>query len=369
MTKTRSKREDPANWSGKNIPRFASLSGKEKMFFAKYLGVMLDAGIPLDKGLQAIHDQSKSSGMHKILHVVLTDIGSGEFLSDSLRKFPRTFDNLFVNMVRVGEESGTLSNSMFRLAEHIEKVRDLQSKVRGATLYPLIVVAGTLGTAAYLVLVLLPQLLPLFTSLGVDLPWSTKVVFAFSTFLIHQWPWIIVGAIAAAAFVALLLKIQKTHYAIDWVLIKTPVLGPLITKIQIAQLASVCGTLLKSGITIIETLKIASDSADNLVYRKFLNEVSASIQEGESFSIYLTKHPALFPGFVTQMIDIGEETGKLDESFLYIATFAEREVDEATKTLTTVLEPLLLLVVGGFVGFIAIAIITPIYSLTTGIHK
>lgn len=367
--KKRSKREDPANWSSKNIPRFASLSGKEKMFFAKYLGVMLDAGIPLDKGLQAIHDQSKSSGMHQVLHVVLTDIASGEFLSDSLRKFPHVFDNLFVNMTRVGEESGTLSNSMFRLADHIEKVRDLKGKIRGATLYPLIVVAGTLGTAGYLVLVLLPQLLPLFRSLGVDLPWSTKVVFGFSTLLTTQWPWIIAGTVGIVGLFLLVMRIRKVRFAFDWLLIKTPVLGPLVTKIQIAQLASVCGTLLKSGITIIETLKIASDSADNLVYRRFLTEVSSSIQEGESFSIYLKKHPALFPGFVTQMIGIGEETGKLDESFLYIATFAEREVDEATKTLTTVLEPLLLLVVGGFVGFIAIAIITPIYSLTTGIHK
>ncbi len=364
----RRKGEEPSSWSGAKAPRFILLSSKEKMFFAKYLGVMLQAGIPLDKSLFAIHNQAQSRSLHSILHVVLTDIASGEFLSTSLKKFPSVFDNLFVNMVTVGEESGTLADSMFRLADHIEKVRELKSKIRGATLYPLIVVAGTLATAAYLVLVLLPQLTPLFASLNVELPWTTRVVLGTSDFLTHQWPWVLGGIALAVVVGIVLLRVKPTHYAIDLVLLKIPVLGPLITKIQIAQMSSVTGTLLKSGITIIEALKIASSSADNLVYRRWLVAVSESIQEGEDISSYLGKHRALFPGFVTQMIAIGEETGKLDESFLFISTFAEREIDDATKTLTTVLEPLMLLVVGGFVGFIAIAIITPIYSLTSGIR-
>lgn len=363
------KGEDPSTWSSTNIPKFLMLSSKEKMFFAKYLAIMLNAGIPLDKSLLAIDNQATSPSLHKILHVLMTDVLSGEFLSTSLKKFPRHFDSLFVNMVTVGEESGTLSDALSRLATHIEKTRELRAKIRGATLYPLIVVAGTLATAAYLVLVLLPQLVPLFLSLNIELPWTTRFVLGTSMFLTTSWPLVLLGIAALIVLALILLRVQKTRYAIDFILLKVPIIGALITKIQVAQLASVVGTLLKSGITIIEALKIASGASDNLVYRRRLTAISASIQEGDSISSYLEKHQALFPGFLTKMVSIGEETGKLDDSFLFIAEFSEREIDDATKTLTTVLEPLLLLAVGGFVGFIAIAIITPIYSLTSGIHK
>ncbi|OGL95073.1 hypothetical protein A2348_04885 [Candidatus Uhrbacteria bacterium RIFOXYB12_FULL_58_10] len=362
------KKDDASAWTKAKASRFLLLSSKEKMFFAKYLGVMLQAGIPLDRSLVAIHNQSRSSSLHAVLHIVLTDVASGEFLSSSLKKFPRLFDNLFINMVTVGEESGTLAESMFRLADHIGKTRELQAKIRGATLYPLIVVSGTLATAAYLVLVLLPQLAPLFISLNIDLPWTTRVVLNGSVFLTNEWPWVIAGIVALIGAWITLRHIQPTRYAIDWVALRIPVLGPLIKKIEIAQMSSVAGTLLKAGVTIIDALKIAAASAGNAVYRHWYFAVADSIQEGEDISHYLAKHRGLFPGFVTQMIAIGEETGKLDDSFLFISDFAQTEIDDATKTLTTVLEPLLLLVVGGFVGFIAIAIITPIYSLTTGIH-
>lgn len=361
------KKDDASAWAKAKPRRLLLLSSKEKMFFAKYLGVMLQAGIPLDRSLVAIHNQSQSSSLHAILHVVLSDVASGEFLSNSLRKFRGVFDDLFINMVTVGEESGTLAESMFRLASHIEKTRELQSKIRGATVYPLIVVSGTLATAAYLVLVLLPQLAPLFNSLNVELPWTTRVVLGGSTFLTHQWPWVIAGIACAAAAWTLVRHLERTRYVIDWAFLKIPVLGPLIKKIEIAQMSSVTGTLLKSGVTIIESLRIAASSANNRVYRRWFLAVADSITEGEEISSYLAKHRKLFPGFVTQMIAIGEETGKLDESFLFISDFAQHEIDDSTKTLTTVLEPLLLLVVGGFVGFIAIAIITPIYTLTTGI--
>lgn len=214
------KGEDPATWSATDIPRVLFLSSKEKMFLAKYLAVMLKAGIPLDKSLLAIDNQATSASLHKILHVVMTDVQSGEFLSTSLKKFPRQFDSLFVNMVTVGEESGTLSDALSRLAAHIEKVRALRAKIRGATLYPLIVVAGTLATAAYLVLVLLPQLVPLFLSLNIELPWTTRLVLGSSMFLTEQWPLVLAGLAVLAGAAAILLRVQKTRYAVDFLLLK-----------------------------------------------------------------------------------------------------------------------------------------------------
>jgi type IV pilus assembly protein PilC len=360
------KEEDPKYWTTKP-PRFLHISLKEKMFFAKYLAALLQSGIPLDKGLLAIHNQTKSRALHRILHVILTDVASGEFLTTSLKRFPRVFDQLFVSLVEVGEQSGTLTDSLSRIAQHLEKTRELRAKVRGALLYPLIVIAGTIGTAAYLVLVLLPQLLPLFTSLNIDLPITTRIVLAVSKFFLNSHVFILIALAISVVTFALLLRIQKFRYAVDWTLLRIPVIGALLGKIQMAQLSNITGTLLKSGITIIEALKITAGALSNHVYQAGLRSISNSVQEGESISSYLAKHTTLFPGFVTQMIAIGEETGKLDESFLFIAEFSEREVDDATKTLTTILEPALLILVGGFVGFIAIAIITPIYSLTRGI--
>lgn len=358
--------ESPEQWTT-NPPKFLRLSAKEKMFFAKYLSALLQSGIPLDKALLAIHNQTKSRAFHQILHVVLTDIASGEFLSTSLKRFPRVFEKLFVSLVEVGEQSGTLTESLSRIAQHLQKSRELRAKVRGAFLYPLIVISGTLGIASYLVLVLLPQLMPLFSSLSIDLPWTTRLVLGISSFLL-AWHKIIALAIVAdiVAFI-LLLRIPKFHYGFDWLILRMPIIGNLLTKIQIATLTNITGTLLKAGITITEALKITAEAMGNRVYRRDLGAVADSIQEGENISAFLSKHRALFPGFVTQMIAVGEETGKLDESFLFIASFAEQEVDDATKTLTTILEPALLLLVGGFVGFIAISIITPIYSLTKGV--
>ncbi len=359
--------ESPERWTAKPAP-FLHLSSKEKMFFAKYLAVLTEAGIPLDKALFAIHNQTKSRSLHKLLHVVLTDVVSGEFLSSSLKKFPRAFDTLFLSLVEVGEESGTLTASLFRIAEHLEKVRDLRAKVRGAMLYPVIIIFGTLGTAAYLVLIILPQILPLFTSLNIDLPWTTRLVLGVSAFLIAYKIHLAVGLVAVIlAFVASL-RIPKIRYAVDWTLLHIPIVGTLVSKVQLTQLSRITGTMLKAGITIVEALEVASGSLNNLVYRRGLASIADSLQEGESISSFLSKHRALFPPFVTQMISVGEETGKLDESFLYIASFSEREVDDTTKTLTTILEPALLIAVGIFVGFIAISIITPIYSLTSGIQ-
>jgi type IV pilus assembly protein PilC len=359
--------ESPEQWTI-NPPRFLLLPTKEKMFLAKYLGAMLKSGIPLDKALFGIHNQTRSRALHRILHVVLTDVVSGEFLSTSLKRFPRVFDNLFTSLVEVGEHSGTLTESLAQIAEHLESVRDLRSKIRGALIYPVIVIFGTVGIAGYLVLVLLPQLLPILSSLSVELPWTTRLVMAVSNFLIHNAVAVSVSVVMTIVLIVLLLRVQKILFWYHRALLKIPVIGKLIIDIHIAQLSSIMGTLLKAGVTIIEALKITADSLENRVYRLRLRNVAESVQEGEDVSSFLAKHRNLFPGYVTQMIAVGEETGKLDESFLYVANFAEREIDDATKILTSVLEPALLLLVGGFVGFIAISIITPIYSVAQGIR-
>lgn len=359
-------KEEKKPWSTK-MPLFARISAKERIGFFRYLGIMTESGVPLEKSIATIHSQTRSTAMHRALHIMLADAAAGEFLSTSLKKMPHLFDALIIQLVGVGEESGTLTQTFLHISEYLDKARDLRGKITAALLYPIIVVIGTLGIALYMLFVLLPQLRPLFTSLNVKLPWTTRVVLTVSTFVIDKWPFLLIGVIVAAIILSLLLRVKKFRYAVDWLMIRLPIFGPVVVKTQITEFSRIISTMLKSGINIVEAFKIASEAINNRVYRRSLKQIASSIQEGQSISTYLLKEHRLFPPFVSQMVSVGEETGRLDESFLYLANFSEKEVDDATKNLTTLLEPLLMVGIGIMVGFIAISIITPIYQLTTGI--
>ena len=360
--------EDPSTWSTRISP-FFRLSSKEKISFFKYLAVMTQAGIPVDRSLVAIHNQTRSTVMHRVLHVMLNDVASGEFLSTSLKKMPHIFETLLVNLITVGEASGTLSDTLFRITEHLEKTKELRNKIRAAFLYPAIVITGTLGVTAYMMFVLLPQLMPLFSSLNVELPLATQIVLGTSRFLIDHGLAVLAGLIVCSVIFMLLMRIPPLRYAFDSILLHIPILGSLIRKVHITLFSNMLSTLLMSGTTVVEALEIAGSSMNNRVYRETLSRIGKSVQEGESISAYLAKESKLFSPFVTQMISVGEETGKLDESFQFVAQFSEKEVDEATKTLTTVLEPMLMIFIGALVGLVAVAIITPVYSLTRGLSR
>ena len=360
--------EDPKTWKT-DLPALSRLSIKEQVALFKYLGVMIDAGIPLERALMAIHGQTRSMLMHRVLHRLVNDITSGEFLSSGLRKMPQIFDKMLVGLVEAGENSGTLAPSLFRISENLEKSQALNGKIRTALLYPGIVVLATGGITADLRFVLLPQITPLFTSMNLTLPLPTRIIIAASDGALAYWQYIVGGLIlVVVSFFTLLKSVKPFRFFMHGAALRLPVFGSLLRKVYVAQFAQILGTLLKSGITIIDAIKIAAEAMNNDVYRKVLQEMAEGLQQGASLSTHFTQHRLLFPPLVTQMISVGEETGKLDESFLFISKFSEREVDEATKSLTTVLEPLLMLVIGGMVGFIAIAIISPIYQLTKGVQ-
>ncbi len=361
--------EDPKTWSAK-LPAMSRLAIKDQVALFKYLGVMIDAGIPLERALMAIHGQTRSLLMHRILHGLVNDITSGEFFSSALRKMPQIFDKMLVGLIEAGENSGTLAASLFRISENLEKSQALNGKIRTALLYPGIVVVATAGITSYLLFVLLPQITPLFTSMNLTLPLPTRIIIAASDGALAYWQYIVGGLLfVVASFFTLLKTVKPFRYAMHALALRVPVFGPLLRKIYVAQFAQILGTLLKSGITIIDAIKIAADAMGNLVYQKVLHDMADGLQQGANLSTHFTAHRLLFPPLVSQMISVGEETGKLDESFLFISKFSEREVDEATKNLTTILEPLLMLVIGGMVGFIAIAIISPIYQLTKGVKN
>lgn len=346
---------------------FDRLSSRNRNALFKHLATMIEAGIPLEKALIAIHNQTKSKSFHKVLHNFLRDLGAGEDLSSSMKTMPRIFDDLVVSLVAVGERTGTLDQALFRISEQYEKAGELQSKILGALLYPMIVIFGTLATVLYLVFVLLPQIIPLFISLNVELPWTTVFIISASDFLAAQGHWVVVGFVVFLVMIFLALKNEKIKYIYHKSLLYIPIVSALVKKTQITRFSQMLGVLLASGIPIVEAFKISSQSMDHLVYRRSLNKIAESIKDGRNVSTFLGEHEQLFSPFITQVISVGEQTGQLDKSFFSVAKFTDKEIDDVIKVLTTLLEPALMVFIGGIVGFVALAVITPIYSLTSSI--
>lgn len=353
-------------WSTK-IWFFDRLSVKDRTVLFKHLATMIKAGVPLKAGLLAIHKQSRSKVFHRILHVIFRDLEVGENLSSSMKTMPNIFDPLVINLVAIGERTGSLADALVRISEHFEKSSRLKKKVIGALLYPFIVVIGTVGTVVYLIFVLLPQILPLFVTLNVELPWSTKFLINFSDLLRQNGLIILVLLVVLTIILFVLSRIKKAQYIFHLIIFRVPILGKLVRKTQVTRLSQMLGVLLKSGISIVEAFNIVAVSLENPVYKKAMTSIALSIQEGENIAAHLEDHYNLFSPLVTQIINIGEKTGSLDDSFFSVAEFTEEEIDDTIKILTTLLEPALMIIIGVIVGFVAISIITPIYQLTSSI--
>lgn len=327
----------------------------------------MEAGVPLDKALTTIHAQIKSRPLHKVIHSILADLASGETLASSLKRVDSVFDSLAISMVSVGEKTGTLAASLERMAVYYNKALALRGKILGALIYPIIVILGTIGTVIYLVFILLPQITPLFSALNVELPWTTRTIIQLSDFLTENGFFVLGGMIAATGLFIILMGVQSFKYMVHFTFVHTPVLGTLVKKTQVARFSYMLSVLLDSGVKIVEAFHLSADSLDNLVYQRALHKIASSLQEGEDVSTYLMEHQKLFSAYATQMISVGEETGRLSASFESVADFTEKEIDDAVKLMTTLLEPTLMILIGAIVGFVALSVIMPIYELTSGV--
>jgi type IV pilus assembly protein PilC len=350
-------------------PMFLKIGANGLVGFSRYLAVMLDAGIPLHESLGVLKDQSNQKSMQYVLQCAIADLADGLQLHTSLAKFPRVFDAFFVNAINVGESSGTLSSTMRYLATQIEKSEEIRGKVRSALLYPIIVFVGALGIAGYLAFGMLPKLTPMFTQLNVKLPPTTQALLDASTWLTHFWLPLIIGVGIFVVLMALLLRITLIRFALYRSISYLPIFGNLVRKLQTAKFARILGTLLSSGVTIVDALNVTAASTENLVYRKELDIIAKAVDRGETIAAELRLHPKLFSHTATSMVAIGERTGKLADSLMTLAEFTEREVDDLTKNLSTLIEPISLIFVGLIVGFVALSIITPIYQITQGVHS
>lgn len=348
---------------------FFRLSVKDKMLFARNLEVMIRSGMQILESLEILKKQTKSKTFIKILDQLIFDIKNGHFLSVGLERYKNIFGDFFINLVRVGEASGTLSENLKYLYEELRKKDELQKKVKGAMAYPAVIFMATVGITSIMIFVIFPKILPVLTSINVELPLVTRVFIALSQFLIKYGYLVGIGLVGLSIGLWLVLKISKVRFAWHKIIITMPPINGMSRAVNIISFARTLGLLLKSGIKIVEALEITANTLSNLVYKKEIMKVAEGVRRGDPMSRYFTENTKLFPPIFSQMVLVGENTGKLDESILFLAEYYESELDEATRSLSNVLEPVLLLTMGIIVAFVALAIITPIYKITQTLGK
>lgn len=343
---------------------------QERINFIRHLSLTTKAGLPVFEGLKIIKRQTTSKTLLRIIDQLLIAINNGKFLADSLEQYKHIFNDFSISIIRVGETSGALSANLAYLAEEMEKSKELKSKIRSALIYPIIVTMATLAIVVFLVFFVFPKIIPVFASLNVELPTATKILIAFSNFIAKNLTELSIG-FALFVIVARFLvnRVQKVRFFLHRLLLFIPLASKISIGYNMANFARVLAILLKSGVAIVEAVIITSKTFENLVYRRELQKAAEEIRKGEQLSFYLVKKPKIFPPLLSGMIEIGENTGNLEENLTYLADYYAKEVDLKTKNLATTLEPLLLLFMGLVVGFVAISIITPIYKITSSVGK
>src|SRR6202163_3700142 len=348
-----------------NMPTFGgSVKAKELAIFTRQFSVMIDAGLPLVQCLEILASQQENKFFQKVLVNTRSQVEGGATLSAAMRGSPKVFDALYVNMVEAGETGGILDTILQRLSTYIEKNVKLKRAVQSAMVYPI----GVMSIAAAVIILLLWKVVPifatLFAGLGVDLPLPTKIVIGLSNFIGSIFGLLIVVA-GAGAIIAIKVwyGTEQGRYVLDSIILKMPILGLLMRKIAVARFTRTLGTLIASGVPILEGLDIAARTAGNAaVVGRPLQKVRRSPEEGKSLTEPL-KESAVFPGMVTQMISVGEQTGSMDAMLQKIADFYEEEVDAAVKDLLTALEPVMIVFLGVVVDGVVISMYLPLFSL------
>lgn len=340
-----------------------SVSPKEKMLFAEHLSLLLKGGTSLPESMEVLEEEAKSQGLKKALGDVLKKISEGETLSRSLGQHPKIFDSFFQNVVKIGEKSGTLEENLNYLSSYIRSRYSLRRKIKGALMYPALIVSLALIIVSLITVFVLPRIVNLLETIQVELPLATKILIGSGTFLRDYWFWVLLGFLLFFLIFKLLQRIKLVRFYWDKFTLSLPFFGEINKNLNLARFSRTFYTLFKSGTSILEALDICIDTLSNEVFKSKLRLIRIKVERGEKLSDGLKEYPGVFPLVFSQMIVVGERTGALEDSLLYLTEFYEGEVDSAVKNLSGLLEPILLIFVGVLVAFIALSIITPIYKL------
>ncbi len=335
---------------------------KQLTMFTRQLSTLQDAGLPVLRSLRILEGQNKPGALRNALMDVIEDIESGNTLSEAMSKQPKAFDNLYVNMVRAGEAGGALEVILQRLAEFKEKSQSLKRKIIGAMIYPAAVITVAVGIVAFIMVFIIPKFKEIFEGFNLDLPAMTQVLISTSDWVARFWYMIFIIPIAMWLFVKIVKKNKTGAFVCDWVSLRIPLIGKILHMGVIARVTRTLGTLIASGVPILEGLIISRDTAGNAVFVRAFDNIYTAIREGETIAVPL-KEARIVDDLVVNMVDVGEETGALDDMLYKVADVYDEEVEVRVEGLVSLLEPIMVVVLGLIVGFIVIALFLPLVQL------
>jgi len=351
-----------------SISAFVSrVSPRDKIIFTRNLSAMIEAGLTISRGLEVMERQTRNKRFQSILEQIRTSVQEGNTLSVSLANFPKIFPPLFISMVKAGEESGKLGESLENLGLQMKKANQLKKRIRGAMIYPSIVITAMIIVGVVMLVFVVPTLTSTFEELNVELPQSTQLIIGTSNFIKnHTLTSLLILILGISGFV-LLLKYPKGKRAFEWFILHIPVIGVLVRFTNAARTARTMGSLLQSGVEIVTSIGITRDVIQNSYFKEVLADAAERIPKGGAIAESFSAHENLYPPLMSEMVSVGEETGNLSEMLSRVADFYEAEIDERTKNLSTIIEPILMIIIGAVVGFFAVSMISPIYSVGTGL--
>lgn len=342
--------------------KYSRISSNDIVNFTRQLSTMITAGLPLSEALTILGVQSKPS-MLEMIDAVRRDVEGGSTFADALEKHPKQFSAVYRALIRAGESAGVVDQVLARMADTLEKEKEFAAKTKGALIYPAIVFVVMIVVAFIMMIFVVPKLTTMYKDFGASLPLPTQILLGVSDFTVKFWPVFVLLVIGGIFGYRAYRKTPEGHYKIDMWLLKLPIVGEIRSKVALVELTRTLSLLIGAGIALLQALEIVTAAVDNVVYRTALEKIAKDVEKGQSLSASVSRRTE-FPVLMSQMISVGEETGKLDEVLLRVSRYFESESEHAVKGLTTAMEPLIMIVLGVGVGFLIIAIILPIYNLT-----
>ena len=335
----------------------------ELIILTKNLSGMIRAGLSLFRALSVLEKQTKNATLNKVLVSLGNDINSGETLSSAFSKFPNIFSKLFVSMTKAGEESGNLAGALSDIGINLEKAHSLTKKIQGALIYPGVILSAMVVIGVLMFAFVVPTLASTFKELGVALPLSTRAIIWIGNFFSNHLLLTFAIIISAVFCLVVLFRAKFMAKYVDFVVVRLPLIGTLAKELNTARTTRTMSSLLLAGVSITRAVEITGDVVQNVYYKQVLNDAKLAIEKGTPFSAVFKANPKLYPIMMSEMVEVGEETGKLSDMLLQVATFYEEEIENKTKNLSTIIEPVLMILIGSGVGFFAISMISPLYSI------
>lgn len=349
------------------LPFLKKSKSADLVFFTRQLSSMLTSGLTLIRSLEILKQQMQGAYLLEVMDGIITEIEGGLSFSSAIAKYPAMFPPIYISIIKTAEDSGILDKALLRLADNLEKQAKLRSSIKGALMYPVIVVILMVAVVIIMMIFVIPQLSVLYENLNIPLPLPTQIIVGMSKFLIVFWPLVIVFGVGIIFLYRRFVKSPSGRLILDDTVLKVPVFGKLIVQTILAEFSRTFGLLVGTGTLVVDALLQTANSAGNIHYKNAIIDVSRKVEKGVTIGDAMSSSP-LFPPLLVQLVRIGEQTGKLDDSLIKASEYFESEVDQQVKTLTTAMEPIIMIILGVGVAFLIISVITPIYNLISSIQ-